>query len=90
MRTGRVRYHQVCIGATDRRARSSQLRSDWRGSGSERLYTFRTYASILAHRRLDAVAAMKMDIEGFGAQRVEAPRALEPPWSPLGAPLEPP
>ena len=88
MRTGRVRYHQVCIGATDRRARSSQLRSDWRGSGSERLYTFRTYASILAHRRLDAVAAMKMDIEGFGAQRVE--RRPREPWSPLGSPLEPP
>ena len=66
MRTGRAHYHEVCIGAEDRRAGSSQLRSDWRGSASERLYTFRTYAAILAHRRLDAVAAMKMDIEGFG------------------------
>ena len=65
MRTGRVRYHQICIDRENRRTQSSQIRSDWKGSARVQYFTFRTYEHILAKLKLSAVTAMKMDIEGF-------------------------
>ena len=65
MRTGRVRYHSVCIGAHDNTVRSAKIRGDWRQADGHQSFAFRTYASILAKLRLGSVAAMKMDIEGF-------------------------
>ena len=63
MRTGRLRYNQVCIDAMDRTETSSQIRDDWKSSKGS--FAFRTYESILAKRQLSSVTAMKMDIEGF-------------------------
>ena len=66
MRTGRVRYHRVCVAARDSSEDSSQIRSDWGNrSLSGGTFAFRTYASILAHLQLSAVTLLKMDIEGF-------------------------
>ena len=69
MRTGRVRYHRICIGAEDSVTQSSQIRSDWHSNRSASgTFVFRSYASILAKLRLASVAAMKIDIEGFEYQ----------------------
>ena len=66
MRTGRVRYHQVCIGAEDRIEASKQIRADWKqGSGGHR-FVFRSYESIIKRLKLEDVTAMKMDIEVRG------------------------
>ena len=63
MRTGRVRFHQVCIDATDHVETSKRIRGDWRHSSGN--FTFRSYDSIVAKLGLASVSAMKMDIEGF-------------------------
>ena len=65
MRTGRVRYHSVCIDAQDRTEDSSLIRTDWKHRGAAGKFAFRTYEAILAKRQITGVAAMKMDIEGF-------------------------
>ena len=65
MRTGRVRYHSICIDAQDRTEVSSLIRTDWKHRGAAGKFAFRTYEAILAKRQITRVAAMKMDIEGF-------------------------
>lgn len=64
MRTGRVRYHRVCMDSRDHTEMSAKIRQDWK-QASESRFEFRTYASILSRLRLGSVSAMKMDIEGF-------------------------
>jgi hypothetical protein len=63
MRTGRVRYHQICIDAHDHIERSARIRGDWKHSSGN--FSFRTYSSIVQRLGLTSVSAMKMDIEGF-------------------------
>lgn len=65
MRSGRVRYHRVCIGAEDSVEESTQIRSDWQSHSSSGSFAFHSYSSILTRLELSSVAVMKMDIEGF-------------------------
>ena len=64
LRTGRLRYHEICVGPRDDLAFNAVLRSTNR-STPKAFLSYPTIASHLASSGRGRVTAVKMDIEGF-------------------------
>ena len=86
-RTDRVRYHRICLGASEDMHSDAGLRADWNQSAGTK-FVFLTYQTILSYLRLNSVAALKMDIEGAPSHGVEPRHCRVAPLSALcGTPL---
>lgn len=81
-RTGRLRYHQICLGRSDDLTSTRGRRSDWNQTGGNANYTFLSYPSIVRHLGLqERPVIMKMDIEGFEVTMLAEARTQEMPCS---------